>query len=109
MEHMVDLGGLFGLIDLAWIYITIILSIFLIIQGWNVYNYLKYRGKSRRVSVEVVSEKEMEGYLEMPNSALKRIHHSRDIRVDFMPHHRIKFWVLSEASSQPIEAKFKPS
>ena len=109
MEHMVDLGGLLGLMDVAWIYVTIILIIFLIIQGWNVYNYFKYGGKSRRASVEVVSEKEMEEYLEMPNSALKRVHQSRDIRVDFMPHHRIEFRFLPETRSQPIEARFKPS
>ena len=109
MEHMVDLRGLFGLVDVAWIYVTIILVIFLIIQGWNVYNYFKYGSKGRRVSVEVVSEKEMEEYLQMPNSALKQIHQSRDVRVDLMPHHRIEFWCLSETGSQPIEARFKPS
>jgi len=109
MEHMVDLGGLWGLMELSWFYLTIILIIFLIVRGWNVYNYSKYGNKNRRTSIKTVSDKEIEEYFKMPNSALTRIRQSRDIKVNFMPHYRISFSPLSQITSPPIPGTFKPS
>jgi len=47
-EHMIHLGGLKGIKEIWGIYLFIILVIFLVVRGWNVYNYFKFRKTDRR-------------------------------------------------------------
>ena len=109
IEHMVDLGGFWGLVDLAWVYLTVILIIFLTVRGWNVYNFSKYGKKNRRIMVRPVSAKEMEEFLKMPTAALEHIQNWNTIKVDFMAHHHLKFSSFKDSSTEPIPAEFTPS
>jgi len=108
-EHMIRLGGLRGLQEFFWIYSGMVLSIFLILRGWNVYNLRKFNKKSRRQNSAVVTGLELEQYFKMPPGGMKDLQGWKDISIDFMSDHFLKITDTATSDSRTVRALFNPT
>lgn len=108
-EHMLRLGGLKGLKDIWGIYLFIILVIFFIVRGWNVYNYFKFRKKDRRQQAKPVIPPELEDYFRMEPATAATIQTWPNVAVDFADHYALKLRDPSGKNPQVFQAEFNPS
>lgn len=105
-QHMVDLGGLVGLNELKYVYITCIVLILLLVRGWNVYNKIRYGKKTRRKFDGGVTHKSLEEYFELPDDAAIEIHKMSEIDVDFLDNHQINL-KDTKSPSESFNGKFR--
>ncbi|MCA9400035.1 MAG: poly-beta-1,6-N-acetyl-D-glucosamine biosynthesis protein PgaD [Candidatus Omnitrophica bacterium] len=83
-RHMVQLGGLQGLKDLAALYCVTILFIYLLIRGWNLYNFLRFRNKgNRRRSTKPIETHDTAQFFHLEEAAIDDLKRVRQISVEF--------------------------
>jgi len=108
-EHMIHLGGLQGLKEIWGIYLFVILIIFLVVRGWNVYNYFKFRKKDRRQQAPAVTAAEMEHYLKFEAGGVAAVQTWSNMAIDFSGHYALKLSDPSGKNPKVFHAKFNPS
>ena len=106
---MIHLGGLKGIKEIWGIYLFIILVIFLVVRGWNVYNYFKFRKTDRRQESPVVTAVELEGYLKFEAGGVATIQNWSNVVIDFADHYSLKLRDQSGKTTKAFTAKFNPS
>jgi poly-beta-1,6-N-acetyl-D-glucosamine biosynthesis protein PgaD len=82
-EHMINLGGLAGLKE-QWIaYIIVILLIYIVVRGWNVYNKVRYGKKNRRKATKETTPEEMDKFFQFSENSCQLFQKARRISIDF--------------------------
>jgi poly-beta-1,6-N-acetyl-D-glucosamine biosynthesis protein PgaD len=87
-EHMVSLGGVYGLRELWLIYTSIIICILVFVRGWGVYNKMKFGKRQRRTTAVSVKPDELDKYYALPPGSMGFILESKVVRVDFLSDQR---------------------
>jgi len=105
VEHMIDLGGLGGLLDMWIIYASIIFTIYVSVRGWNIYNKIVYGKKNRRVSMPPVTPQDLESFFKIGQGTVARLQSSGQIKVDFKPDNKL----IINAGNEANEGYFRPS
>ena len=107
--QMVKLGGFGGIVELFWIYFWVIFFIWLAIRSWNLYNYLRFKKRESRRNTNVVEKRELERFMKLPADALRAIHESNIIAVDFQGGHKIQMRDISREGTEGYPGYFNPS
>ncbi len=107
-RHMVDLGGLIGLQELKFVYISVIIFIVFMIRGWSFYNKVRFGKKTRRKFVRGVSEKRLEEYFKLPDGSAHQLQNMKAIDIEFLDKHQLHIRD-AERSSARFHGHFKPS
>jgi len=107
-RHMVALKGLQGLIEMWKLYFGTILIILLCIQGWSVYNKVKFRRKDRRQNVRSMSREDIEEFFRFAEKNSSEIQSWDDIEVDFNKKNKI---LIHKAGGrkEPFQGHFSPT
>jgi len=79
IEH-ISRRGIVGLLSVIGNYLFAIIGIWLVLQAWNFYSSLRFRGKERRKSAKPVTDDELARFFDVEVDALRAAKHSR--RVD---------------------------
>lgn len=107
-RHMVDLGGLAGLQELKYLYLSVIILIVFFVRGWNFYNKVRYGKKKRRKFAPPVSEKRLEEHFKLPQGSAGQLQGMNVINVEFLEDHQLR---INEPGKSPKSFKgyFRPS
>ncbi len=109
LYHMVTLKGISGLFEKSILFLSIILFIFFLVRGWNVYNSTKFKNANRRKNVRDVSSDDLESFFQIKKGGLEKIHAWKTLSVEFTDRHSIKFKSITAPQEKNIEGRFKPS
>lgn len=74
-----------------WVYLFVIILLYTILQVWNRYNVIRFRGKERRRSSAPASEKEMGDFYEITEEDVRNLKKWKRVNVHFCPDHQIVF------------------
>ena len=109
LYHMVYLKGISGLFEKSILFLSIILIIFSLVRGWNIYNFTKFKNANQRKNVRDASGDDLESFFHLRKGELKKIHAWKTIVVEFSRPHNIKFNSTINHKEKDIEARFKSS
>ena len=89
-EHMINLGGLIGLKE-QWVgYALVILLVYILVRGWNVYNKVQYGKMNRRREFREIMPGELDKFFRFPEGSCRGFQETRNISVEFSEKNRIK-------------------
>lgn len=108
-EHMVRLGGFQGLREIFGLYLGIILLIFALVRGWNLYNVSKFRKKSRRKNGTKMKDQDMQEFFKINPQGLDDLRGLKNAEVDFLDFHYLEINPGLEQPGRAISAQFHPS
>jgi poly-beta-1,6-N-acetyl-D-glucosamine biosynthesis protein PgaD len=72
-----------------WAYLLVIILLYTILQLWNRYNVIRFRGKERRRSSAPASDKEMGDFYGMTEEDVRNLKKWKMVIVHFCPDHQI--------------------
>lgn len=107
-HQMIDLQGFMGLLEKWQLYIGIILAIYIIVRGWNVYNFNRFSKMNRRRTVRDVTVNELAEFFEMPVHRTKDLHQWEDISIEFSSGRGLKIYRSNE-KNDALLGRFIPS
>lgn len=103
--HMVKYRG-FENAPLFLQYGGLILVIYLIMQGWNLYNARRFRGKERRMRPEDVTDAEMADFFEMDEDDIRALKECERVDAEFLENNVIMFY--AQSFDRPRQGRFVP-
>jgi len=103
--HMVKYRG-FENIHLFFKYGVVVLTIYLVLQGWNLYNARRFRGRERRKRPEDATAAEMADFFEMSEDDIRMLKQCHRVDVDFLKKGVIVF--DSKLLNRARRGRFKP-
>lgn len=98
-HHMVDLGGLKGLLELKIVYIAVLTLIVFLMFSWNFYNKMRYGTKTRRKPDQGVSINKLEEFFKLPEGSAVQIQGMDEITVDFLDDHQLNIYGSAKLSN----------
>ncbi len=107
-HQMITLHGFTGILEKWQLYLGIILAIYIIIRGWNIYNYVRFSKINRRRTVRDVTVEELAEFFEMPIHRIKDINQWEDISIEFSPGQGLKIY-HSHRKDDAFLGRFIPS
>lgn len=93
-------------LDRFFFFCVIIVSIYVVLRAWNIYNARKFRGKDRRKRAGNADSESMARFFETTPEQLNELQHCRSVDVVFMDDGRIR--IESAELNKSINAKFDP-
>ena len=108
-KHMIKLGGLHGLADELSVYLTVIVAIFVVIKGWNLYNRVRFVNKDRRQEVKAVTERDVEEFFKMSPENFHKLQSWSTLEVDFLKDRVMEFRNVNNLPEEAVRIYFKPS
>lgn len=91
-----------------WVYLIVIMLLYTILQLWNRYNVIRFRGKERRRSSAPASDKEMGAFYEMTEEDVRNLKRWEMVDVHFYPDNQIVFEDAMDRDSAQICGRFDP-
>ena len=106
-EEMIELGG-FNNLRVFGVYFLVILGIYTILQLWNRYNVLRFRGKDRRQGGLPASNYKMGAFFQMPEEKVETLKKENAIDVHFLPDQSIVFELTGAYHASGVSAVYDP-
>ncbi len=90
-NNMFYLKGYKTVVDHGLLFFSIIFGVYLIVRGWNLYNFIRFNKHERRKDILYVSDKELEDFFKLSSGSVRDIHGWDEITVSFQADHKVVF------------------
>jgi len=107
--QMIYLKGYKTLQEHSFFYGGIIVGFYLLMRGWNLYNYFRFHNKERRKGVREISVSDQDLFFHLPAGSASTLHGWREIEVQFPVGDVISVTRQRAANAERIQGKFIPS
>ncbi|AUD78760.1 poly-beta-1,6-N-acetyl-D-glucosamine biosynthesis protein PgaD [Kangiella profundi] len=90
-DHMIELGGYKEFANILLIYLQVIVLLGVVFLAWAKINELRFRGKSRRKLVAVVTDSDIASYFRVEERQLKECMEQKTLSLDISDDRVIQF------------------
>ena len=93
-------------LDRFLVFALIVMSIYIVLRAWNVYNARRFRGKDRRRRAENADPESMAKFFETTPEKMKALAASKSIDAEFLDNGVVR--MTSTDLDEPVEVVFDP-
>ena len=108
-RHMLYLKGWQTLEERSIIYILVVLGIYLVVRGWNVYNFRRFGKRNHRTDVRNVTEAELGRFFSLPAGSVEKIQSWNEVSVFFHKDHMISLSKQKDTAQGAVSGQFRPT